>query len=234
MSGSHGIKLRVFRNEPHPCPYFSDRLATEIFFAAAQLDDAVYEELMNHRFRRSGPIVYQPDCETCQACVPIRVPVAGFRPSKSQRRAWLRNADVRVEIAPPVCDDARLDLLNRYETVVHQRTGSKSRPEYESAFGCSPLTTLEMSYWLADQLVGVGIVDVTPRTLSSVYFFYEPELSRRSLGVFSALREIEECRQRGLKFWYIGFHVAGCAKMTYKSTFRPHELLVDGVWRPGG
>ena len=230
---SAGLQLRVFRNEPHACPYLPGRTATEIFFAAEQLDDALYEVLMNHRFRRSGQIVYQPNCDGCQACVPIRVPVAEFRPSRSQRRVWTRNADLRVEIGPPTCDGQRVELLNRYEAAVHQRPGSKSRAEYEASFGWSPLTTIEMSYWLAERLVGVGIVDVTPQTLSSVYFFYEPELSRRSLGVFSALREIEECRRRGLAYWYIGFHVLGCAKMTYKEAFRPHELLMDGVWRAG-
>ena len=89
-----------------------------------------------------------------------------------------------------------------------------------------------MTYRVAGRLVGVGVLDLCPGAASSVYFYFDPAESRRSLGVFSALCEIEECRRRGLEHWYIGFHVAGCGKMEYKARFRPHELLgPDGIWR---
>ena len=95
------------------------------------------------------------------------------------------------------------------------------------------MTAMDFYCRLAERLVGVGIVDITPHALSSVYFYFEPALARRSLGVFSALREIEECRRRELSYWYVGFYVQGCAKMEYKGRFQPHELLsADGKWQP--
>ncbi|MCA9255484.1 MAG: hypothetical protein KDA33_07590, partial [Phycisphaerales bacterium] len=48
----------------------------------------------------------------------------------------------------------------------------------------------------------------------------------------SAIREIAECGERGLPFWYAGFYIRDCHRMSYKAAYRPFELLgPDGVWR---
>lgn len=230
MTQPPSTRLPVYRGEPHPCPYLPGRTATEIFFVAQQLDPRAYEHLMNQRFRRAGAIIYKPDCAGCEACTPIRTPVAEFQPSQSQRRVLLRNTDVRIEIGPPANDERRLALLDDYEVLIHGKLGPESPADYDERFGTSPVTTFEMSYWVESRLIGVGLIDETPNTLSSVYFYYDPAESRRSLGVFSALMEIEECRRRGKTWWYLGLHVDGCRKMAYKTNFRPYELMVNGQW----
>jgi arginine-tRNA-protein transferase len=95
----------------------------------------------------------------------------------------------------------------------------------------SPTETIEGSYWLGDKLIAVGICDLTPIALSSVYFFFDPEEAQRSLGVFSALVEMDYATQLGLPFYYLGYWVPGCRKMDYKAGFADHEVLVDGAWR---
>src|SRR5690349_11416678 len=91
------IQLTTF--PPQPCPYLPDRLSTtRAFFALDELSPSKYHELMDAGFRRSGRVIYQPACEGCRACVPIRIPVASFSPSKSQRRAWRRNQDLKVTV----------------------------------------------------------------------------------------------------------------------------------------
>ncbi len=97
----------------------------------------------------------------------------------------------------------------------------------------SPTETLEMCYSVGGKLVAVGIVDLCPGGLSSVYLSFDPDEARRSLGVFAALREIEECRSRGLAWWHAGYYVRDCRKMSYKADFRPNEVLgEDGCWGP--
>jgi arginine-tRNA-protein transferase len=228
------MQVPLARGPSHPCSYLPGRVASMQYALAGDRLRDIYRGLMDLRFRRSGDIAYRPACESCEACVPIRVPIAGFQPSRSQRRVLRRNSDVAVACGPLVADDEHYDLFARYQLEVHAGEMLGSRADFEHVMGQSPLNTVAMSYRVSGRLVGVGIVDVFTDALSSVYFYYDPEERRRRLGVFSGLSEIGEGRRRGLDYWYIGFYVEGCRKMEYKRQFRPHELLGgNGEWRQG-
>jgi leucyl-tRNA---protein transferase len=94
--------------------------------------------------------------------------------------------------------------------------------------------TIEFAYRdAAGKLLGVGLCDVCDESLSTVYFYHDPAESRRGIGTYSALYEIEHARRLGIPYYYLGFWIAACGKMNYKATFRPSEVLhPDGVWRP--
>jgi arginine-tRNA-protein transferase len=84
-----------------------------------------------------------------------------------------------------------------------------------------------------DLYLAVGICDVCPSSLSSVYFYFDPSESARSLGTYGALREIEATRRMDIPYYYLGYWIKGCGAMEYKSNFAPNEILhPDGVWRP--
>src|SRR5581483_6440443 len=98
----------------------------------------------------------------------------------------------------------------------------------------SPLpSTVEFEYRDAStRLLAVGICDVCPHSLSSVYFYFDPNESRRGLGTFGALKEIEFAGNVGVPYYYLGYWVSGCGAMDYKKNFKPAEILeYDGVWR---
>jgi arginine-tRNA-protein transferase len=92
---------------------------------------------------------------------------------------------------------------------------------------------MEMRYYYEDRLIGVGIVDLGERAMSSVYFYFDPdpEFGRLSPGVYSVLQEIELCRRTGREFLYLGLYVGDCDHLNYKAQYRPHERLFDGAWR---
>lgn len=199
--------------------------------------DRRYQELLDDRHRRSGWTVYKPVCANCQACRPIRVPVERFRPSKSQRRVLRRNEDIEVELGLPSATQEKLDLHNRFVATRFNKGESvfKDLASYDLVFGDSPVTTREMRFRIKGRLVGLGLVDVMPDVVSSVYFYFDPDESRRSLGTFSALREIELARESGRAYLYLGYYIAACREMNYKSRFKPCEILQpDGTWRPFG
>lgn len=223
--------LPLFRGDPHPCPYLPGRVATDLWLIDPGIDAAAYQSLMNLGFRRSGRVFYRPQCDGCRECVPIRVPVADFQPSRSQRRAARKNADLSVEIGRPRLDDERYAVYAAFQQVRHGGGMGTDRNDLARFLYDSPIATLEFTYRLGPRLIGVGIVDQCPDCLSSVYFYFDPEFERRSPGVFSALCEIEHCRRLGLPFWYIGLYVRDCREMNYKAQYRPHELLgPDGRW----
>lgn len=216
-----------------PCPYLPDRVARERAFLAERLDPEVYHDLMDHGFRRSGDLFYATDCPGCRGCVPIRVPVATFVPSRSQRRVSKKNADVRVEVRRPRCDDATWSLYRRYLAQQHGRAdGGETPASLRATLYADVVDTVEVVYRLGDRTVAISLLDVCSRSASAVYHFFDPEFGARSLGVFSVLQEIEWTRAQGIPHYYLGYWIEGAATMQYKANYRPHELLRDGEWRP--
>ena len=221
---------------PHPCPYLPDRTATLRAFATAGLDGDLYHRFMDAGFRRSGRMVYQPVCDGCRLCVPIRVPVGQFLPNKTQRRTVRRNADLTVTSGPPTFSDEKFAVYRRYVGQWHDRTGEDADDPaaFQSFLYHSPVDSLEFTYRDdGGRLLAVGIADVCRQSFSSVYFYFDPGDADRSPGTFGALYEIDWCRQAGIPHYYLGYWVAGCRKMAYKANFRPCEMLAGtGQWGP--
>ncbi|MBF0245554.1 MAG: arginyltransferase [Planctomycetes bacterium] len=228
-----GVDLSLVKTEERPCPYLEGQRSSELAALSRNMSPVAYQDLMDRGFRRSGSVFYRPDCASCHSCQPIRVPVDTFTPSRSQRRVRQRNVGVRIAIGSPRLDEERLALYHRYLSARHARKEACTADEYSEFFLTSPLDTLEMSYYCEQRLLGVGLVDLCPGSLSSVYFYFDPDWSKDSPGVFSGLCEIELCRALKLPFWYLGFFVRDCRSMEYKARFRPCEILgEDGVWKP--
>jgi arginine-tRNA-protein transferase len=218
------------------CPYLPNREATLRGFAVGRLPGSLYHEFLNAGFRRTGKVIYQPVCRGCRMCVPIRIPVAEFVPTKSLRRCRRRNSDLHVAVDAPRLTDEKTALYRSYIAQRHQRPPSETEDDDspQEFLYRSPVRTVEFTYRIGDggPLVAVGICDACPQSISSVYFYFDPNESRRSLGNFGALVEIDYARRLRIPYWYLGYWVKGCRAMEYKANFRPHELLhPDGVWR---
>src|SRR5262249_4230703 len=151
-------------------------------------------------------IIYQPICAGCRACVPIRVPVAQFLASKSQRRVLRKNPDVLVRGDYPSPTQGEWGVYQRYQRAwdgkgAHDADESADDlPSFLAFLYQSPVDTLEFEYRSPlppHKLMGVGICDITAGAISSVYFYFDPREHRRSLGTYSALYEIEYARENG-------------------------------------
>jgi arginine-tRNA-protein transferase len=180
-------------------------------------------------------MVYQPVCTGCRACVPLRVEVGKLERTKGLRRLMKRNGDLRVSVAEPRVTLEKWELYERYQREWHGKdVGDEGGAEgFVRFLYDSPVETAEFEYRNgAGKLIGVGICDVSLKSVSSVYFYFEPGEKGRSLGTFSAVYEMLWAREMGIPYWYAGYWVKGCGAMEYKARFRPCEVLgTDGVWR---
>jgi arginine-tRNA-protein transferase len=226
------VSVRLTTLQPHPCPYLPDREAVNRALYTHQLSPAIYRQFMDANFRRSGRVIYQPVCAGCRACMSLRVPIEEFKPNKSQRRCLRQNRDLALEIRNPAVTDEKWRLYQRYQILRH---GSEQddRATFEEFLFISPVNSVEFNYRdRSGRLLAVGICDVCPESISTVYFFFDPSESRRGLGIFGALREIEYALDSGLKHYYLGYWVQDAPSMAYKAKFRPSEILhPDGQWR---
>lgn len=222
----------LYEGEPTPCPYLKGKTWITRLFVARKISPALYETLLSKGFRRSGNLFYCNTCEGCTSCIPLRIPISKFHLSPSMKKCLRRNRDVEIRETSIAFDREVFALYRRYCVHKHGKEDLSIQEEGFRRFLCSsPLDTRMLRYLVNGKMVGVSWLDYLPHSLSSVYFAFEPEEAKRSLGTFSVLKEIEIARMRGREFYYLGFYVPGSPKMSYKARFKPHELLLNGQWQ---
>ena len=217
-----------------PCPYLPGRrerkLMTEVRDPGAHES---YSRLSRAGFRRSHNFAYRPACNGCNACVPVRVRVADFVPSRSQRRVQRLNRDLLVEDGPARASREQFVLFNRYVVARHGE-GDMAGMAFSDYRTMVEETRLETNLTEfrdpGGGLVAVCLTDWLEDGPSAVYSFFEPTPSRRSLGNFMVLWLIEAALQRDLPHLYLGYWIEDSSKMSYKIRFQPVEGLRSGGW----
>ncbi|MCF6304908.1 MAG: arginyltransferase [Rhodobacteraceae bacterium] len=229
------VSPQFYVTAPQPCPYLPDREERKLFttldgYAALELNDA----LSHQGFRRSQNVIYRPSCSSCSACQSARVKVAGFSPSKSQKRVLRRNAKLVRNIKRPWATEAHYDLFSTYLESRHAEGGMAGMEveEFAAMIEESPVNSQLVEYTLEDELVAVCLTDSLSDGLSMVYSFFKPELARNSIGTYIILDHIRIAQELNMPFVYLGYWVQNSPKMDYKSKFQPLETFQAGQWKP--
>ena len=225
-------KIALYLSPEHPCEYLQDRLASTLFTdPEMQMSPQHYEFFMQSGFRRSGDAIYSPKCGSCQSCISLRIPVREFKIGRSGRRVLNKNNNLQRSLVNAL-DDEHIDLLTSYLSDRHAG-GSMENQEPEQVikfFESQWCETGFLEYRKGAQLLAVSVIDLLPEALSAVYSFFESSPSQRSLGTYAILDAVQFARQNDLNFLYLGYWIANCQKMKYKSRFLPHELFYNGQW----
>ncbi len=225
----------VVYDEPSRCPYLDEHTARlPLRLPLRPLTRAELDVRLERGDRRQGLLLYRTACPSCEACEPIRIPVANLRWGRTLRRVFRQGEQkLRTELGPLEASAEKVALYNK-----HKRgrglLGDEAELEmdgYRPFLGESCCDTFEMRYFHDGRLVGVAIVDRGAASLSAVYTFFDPDLSRLSLGTYSILKQVDLCQRWNLPHLYLGLYIADCPTMVYKARFLPHERLLDGVWR---
>lgn len=162
-----------------------------------------------------------------------------------------------IKLVPAQYEEESYEIYRKYSETIHNISESKNSykaflcqqalkecPIQETLSSFSNLTSnplkygcFHMKYYLNKILIAVGVVDILPKGLSSVYFFYDPEYKKKALGVLGCLREINLVSKLSndlprFKYYFMGYYVQSTSKMKYKGDYEPSELLCPNtmVW----
>ena len=227
--------LQYYITPPHDCSYLESKSARMVFLDPVhRIDVLTLSELSRSGFRRSGDFVYRPECHLCRQCLSCRVPVESFKMNSIQKKAWKRNQDLSIKITPTQqASSIHYDLYERY-IIERHADGDMFPPSYDQfekflIHSCADSFFLEL--WKDDKLISVSTCDRLDDGISAVYTFFDPDESKRSLGVFAVLKQIEYIQSTQQSYVYLGYWVPHSNKMNYKTQYSPIELLLDGQWR---
>ena len=158
--------------------------------------------------------------------------------------------EFEIQVVPATFEEESYEIYRKYSQTIHNI--SESKGSYESFLCQQALQYMDfgeddsmnglrygcfhMKYYYEKKLIAVGVIDVLPKGLSSVYFFYDPQFKRNSLGVIGSLREIALTQNLNnflpkFQYYYMGYYIQNSKKMKYKGDFEPSELLCPKAFK---
>lgn len=225
----------VVSSGEEPCSYIDGQVARRpLRLPLRVLDGDELDARLARGDRRAGPFFYNQECPSCRACEPLRIDVARFEPSRTQKRVHKRGlARFHVEKGPLLVDRERVELFNKHRELrgLTNREGPASSEQYSAFLVERLVDAFELRYRLDGALVGVAVVDRGATAWSAVYTYYDPDHEALSPGTFSILEQVARARAAGVRWLYLGLAIAENSHMRYKLGFLPHERRIDGIWQ---
>lgn len=226
--------IKLYAGPEHACGYLDNQTAVSLFAdPSLPMNNTLYSELSRLGFRRSGNHVYRPKCPHCSACQPFRVLAEQFKPSRSQKRILKANKNLSIHFEPARPSHEDYELYEHYVTERH-RDGDMYPPSYDQ------YADFLFSDWCksaqirvkdGERTIAIMCLDLLDDGLSAVYSFFDTDQRYKSLGVFLILKTIALARKLNLPYAYLGYYIQDCHKMSYKSSYRPAEVLHNNRWK---
>jgi arginine-tRNA-protein transferase len=231
--------LQFYATAPYACSYLPNHEARSQVATPPQLiTTKIYSELIKAGFRRSGHFTYRPYCDQCQSCIATRIQASYFIPNRSQKRAFLKHANLQSKIMALQFIPEHFALYRQYQQSRHatQIDGSTvdsnedEEDQYRQFLIQSHIDSFLVEFRENGVLRMVSVIDAVSDGLSSVYTFYDASQTKASYGTYGILWQVEKAKELQLPFVYLGYYIQESQKMSYKASYKPIEGLVNGVW----
>jgi len=225
-----------FDNAPTLCILSPVQPVRDEHFVSWEQSPEQMDALWETGWRHFGPIFYRyRQCLTVHGfrnVQPLRVDAASFQPSKSQRRVLRKNTDLQLRVQPAQLSEDRQRLFDLHKQRFTENVPNSLEDFLGPAPHAGPCLTMELGAFLGDRLVAASFIDIGNTAVSSIYAFFDPAESSRSLGTATLLWEILLARQTGKRWHYPGYAYLEPSGYDYKKRFGPMEHYNWESWRP--
>lgn len=183
-----------------------------------------------HFFRNSLHVEYG----RWQLIIPLRVRLASFLPSKSQRRVWRKNSDLTCAVTPVRLTEDLQKMFHRHKARFDENVPTNLADFLGSHPEAGPADTWVLQCAWEGRTIAASFFDLGARSISSVYGIFDPDFSSRSLGIFTMLWEMDFAVRRKLDFYYPGYATVGASRYEYKKQFSGTESYdwMGDQWSP--
>lgn len=212
------------------CSYLENREQTMQYKVIDSCSSTEVQELIERGYRRFGKMYFRPECVSCNECKSIKIDVANYNFSKSERRVLKKSKTLNIYIQKPSLSKQHLSLFKEYHLYMQKKKGweysSTSAEHYYNSFvdGHGDYG-YEILYFHEEKLIGVDLIDILQDGISSIYFYYHPDYAHLSLGKLSLLYQIAQAQEKKKKWIYLGYYVKDCSSLSYKADYKPYLTL---------
>ena len=214
------------------CPYLTGkvekRIATDISY-----NKNIYEELSINGFRRVENWMYRPVCDNCSACKSYRVDIQNFKITRSLKRVFKNFENFSIQLVTNISTKEHFELFKQYQLARHAG-GSMSdmdEDEFTSMIETSPIKTSLLEFRdKSNKLIGAILLDIGKKNLSAVYSFFEPKYNKLGLGNYMIIQCLLFGKSKDFKYLYLGYYIEELSSMSYKSRFKPGQILNNNEW----
>lgn len=223
-----------FIEEDRTCSYFKTEISDIRYRYVANCTKDDYQNMLEHGWRRFGKMHFVPECKNCTKCVSMRIDVANYKFSKSEKRVFNKNIDTKLYIQSPSLTLDHLKLYDKYHAKMNEKKNWPYSPiepaEYDRSYvqGKDEFTK-EFLFVRDNKLVAVALVDILSKSISSIYCFYDHDYEHLSLGKFSILAQIKIAKELNVPHIYLGYWIKDHYSMGYKQAYKPFDVLKNRV-----
>ncbi|HIP15146.1 MAG TPA: arginyltransferase [Sulfurimonas autotrophica] len=212
------------------CSYLDDKKQTTHYKVINNCDAKSCEALIERGYRRFGKMYFRPICATCTECQSIKIDVNNYKFSKSAKRIMKKAKNITSYIQTPSVSQEHLQLFEKYHLYMHKKKGweysqTDSRHYYNSFVTGYADFGFEVLYYDQEKLIGVDLIDILENGISSIYFYYDPDYAKYSLGKLSLYHQIKYAQSTNKQWIYLGYYVEDCPSLSYKSQYTPYVTL---------
>lgn len=223
-----------FVEENRDCSYFDTEVSDIRYRYIHKCEKKDYQNMLEHGWRRFGKMHFVPECKSCTKCISMRIDVENYKFSRSEKRVFKKNLDTKVYIQAPTLTLDHLKLYDKYHENMNKKknwTYTSIEPsEYDRSYiqGKDEFTK-EFLYVRDGKLIGVALVDILAKSISSIYCYYDHDFQDLSIGKFSILAQIKIAKELKIPYIYLGYWIKDHFSMGYKESYKPFEILTNRV-----